>query len=49
MGGKPIMALALVGMPISVLSTTTIARILEGGESVCKAAGIQIAGGHKLD
>ena len=36
MGGKPIMALALVGMPINVLSTTTIARILEGGESVCR-------------
>lgn len=49
MGGKPIMALALVGMPISVLSTTTIGRILEGGESVCKAAGIPIAGGHTID
>src|SRR5215470_11622820 len=49
MGGKPIMALALVGMPISVLSTETIARILEGGESVCKAAGIPIAGGHTID
>jgi selenide, water dikinase len=43
------MALALVGMPISVLSTATIARILEGGESVCKAAGIPIAGGHTID
>ncbi|MBA2672458.1 selenide, water dikinase SelD [Ramlibacter sp.] len=49
MGGKPIMALALVGMPISVLSTRTIGRILEGGESVCKAAGIPIAGGHTID
>jgi selenide,water dikinase len=49
MGGKPIMALALVGMPINVLSTATIARILEGGESVCKAAGIPIAGGHTID
>src|SRR6187402_369531 len=49
MGGKPILALALVGMPISVLSTTTIGRILEGGESVCKAAGIPIAGGHTID
>ena len=49
MGGKPIMALALVGMPISVLSTTTIGRILEGGESVCRAAGIPIAGGHTID
>ena len=49
MGGQPIMALALVGMPISVLSTATIGRILEGGESVCKAAGIPIAGGHTID
>jgi selenide,water dikinase len=49
MGGKPIMALALVGMPISVLSTATIGRILEGGESVCRAAGIPIAGGHTID
>jgi len=49
MGGKPIMALALVGMPISVLGTATIARILEGGESVCRTAGIPIAGGHTID
>ena len=49
MGGTPIMALALVGMPINVLSTATIARILEGGESVCRTAGIPIAGGHTID
>jgi selenide,water dikinase len=49
MGGTPIMALALVGMPISVLSTKTIGRILEGGEAVCRAAGIPIAGGHTID
>jgi selenide,water dikinase len=49
MGGTPIMALALVGMPINVLSTGTIGRILEGGESVCRAAGIPIAGGHTID
>ena len=49
MGGKPILALALVGMPISVLSTETIAKILEGGASVCRAAGIPIAGGHTID
>jgi len=49
MGGRPIMALALVGMPISVLSTTTIGRILDGGQAVCKAAGIPIAGGHTID
>ena len=49
MGGRPILALALVGMPINVLSTETIARILEGGASVCRAAGIPIAGGHTID
>jgi len=49
MGGKPIMALALVGMPINVLSTEVIARILEGGEAMCREAGIPIAGGHTID
>ena len=49
MGGKPIMALALVGMPINVLSTDTIGKILEGGASVCNTAGIPIAGGHTID
>ncbi len=49
MGGRPILALALVGMPINVLSTATIGRILEGGESVCREAGIPIAGGHTID
>jgi selenide, water dikinase len=49
MGGKPIMALALVGMPINVLSTDVIGKILEGGESVCRQAGIPIAGGHTID
>src|SRR5512139_1182577 len=49
MGGTPIMALALVGMPISVLSTDTIGQILKGGQDVCAAAGIPIAGGHTID
>ncbi len=49
MGGKPIMALALVGMPINVLSTEVIGKVLEGGESVCREAGIPIAGGHTID
>ena len=49
MGGRPIMALALVGMPINVLGTQTIGRILEGGEAVCRQAGIPIAGGHTID
>lgn len=49
MGGKPILALALLGMPINVLSTDTIGKILEGGRSVCARAGIPIAGGHSID
>ncbi|KQP37032.1 selenide, water dikinase SelD [Pseudorhodoferax sp. Leaf274] len=49
MGGRPIMALALVAMPIAVLSTQTIGRILEGGVSVCRDIGIPVAGGHTID
>ena len=49
MGGRPIMALALVGMPIDKLSPQTIGRILEGGRSVCAQAGIPVAGGHTID
>lgn len=49
MGGKPIMALALVGMPINVLPLDVIGRILKGGESACAEAGIPIAGGHTID
>jgi selenide,water dikinase len=49
MGGTPIMALAIVGMPINKLSVEAIRAILQGGESVCKAAGIPLAGGHSID
>jgi selenide,water dikinase len=49
MSGTPIMALAIVGMPINVLSIETIGKILEGGASVCRSAGIPIAGGHSID
>jgi selenide,water dikinase len=49
MGGRPIMALAIVGMPINKLSPEVIGRILAGGASVCRAAGIPIAGGHSID
>lgn len=49
MGGSPIMALAIVGMPINVLPKADIARILEGGASVCAEAGIPVAGGHSID
>ena len=49
MGGTPIMALAIVGMPIDKLSPETIGQILAGGASVCAAAGIPVAGGHSID
>ena len=49
MGGTPIMALALVGMPVDVLPLETIGAILRGGQTVCRDAGIPIAGGHTID
>ncbi|MDQ1260590.1 MAG: selenide, water dikinase [Pseudomonadota bacterium] len=49
MGGTPILALALVGMPIAKLAPEVIGRVLEGGASVCREAGIPIAGGHSID
>jgi selenide,water dikinase len=49
MGGTPIMALAIVGMPIDKLTPATIRAILEGGASVCAAAGVPVAGGHSID
>lgn len=49
MGGTPLFALALVGMPIDQLPLATIQRILEGGEAVCARAGIPVAGGHTID
>ncbi len=49
MGGQPLFALALVGMPVNQLPLEVIRRILEGGESVCERAGIPIAGGHTID
>lgn len=49
MGGTPIMALAILGMPIKVLPAAVIREILRGGEAVCTQAGIPIAGGHSID
>jgi len=49
MGGQPLFALALVGMPVSQIPLEVIRKILEGGESVCARAGIPIAGGHTID
>ncbi|NMM36761.1 MAG: selenide, water dikinase SelD [Glaciimonas sp.] len=49
MGGTPIMALALVGMPINKLPVEVIGQIIRGGEAICAEAGIPIAGGHTID
>jgi selenide,water dikinase len=49
MGGRPIMALALVAMPIDKLTVEQIGAVIRGGESVCREAGIPIAGGHTID
>ena len=49
MGARPIMALAVCGMPVGKLSAEEIARILAGGQSVCTAAGVPLAGGHSID
>jgi selenide,water dikinase len=49
MGGKPFMALALLGMPVGKVPVEAIQRITAGGQAVCAAAGIPIAGGHSID
>lgn len=49
MGGTPIMALAILGIPVDKLPTETAAKILAGGSAVCGVAGIPVAGGHSID
>lgn len=49
MGGKPIMALAILGMPLDKMAPETVREILKGGASVCGSAGIPVAGGHSID
>jgi selenide,water dikinase len=49
MGGRPILALAILGMPLGRLDIATVQRILAGGAAVCASAGIPIAGGHSID
>ncbi len=49
MGARPIFTLALVGMPLDKLPLEVIRSILAGGEAVCAAAGVPIAGGHSID
>ena len=49
MGGKPIMALAVLGMPVDKIPTAMVREILKGGAAVCASAGIPVAGGHSID
>ncbi|MEP9368462.1 selenide, water dikinase SelD [Xanthobacter sp. VNH20] len=49
MGGTPIMALAILGMPLGKVDTQVVREILQGGAAVCAAAGIPVAGGHSID
>lgn len=49
MGGTPIMALALLAMPVDKLPLEVIGNIIRGGEAICAEAGIPVAGGHTID
>lgn len=49
MGGKPIMAIAILGWPIGKLSPEIAQKVIEGGREVCRQAGISLAGGHSID
>ncbi|MCQ4159511.1 selenide, water dikinase SelD [Roseomonas sp. GC11] len=49
MGGRPIMALAILGMPLGKLEPEVVRRILAGGAAICAEAGIPVAGGHSID
>ncbi|SHO57562.1 Selenide, water dikinase [Vibrio quintilis] len=49
MGGKPIMAIAILGWPVNTLSTNIAQQVIDGGRSMCREAGIALAGGHSID
>lgn len=49
MGGKPILAIAILGWPVNTLSTEVAAKVIEGSRSICVEAGIPLAGGHSID
>ncbi|HEX4618137.1 MAG TPA: selenide, water dikinase SelD [Steroidobacteraceae bacterium] len=49
MGGRPVLALALLAMPVAILRAEVIREVLAGGEAACAAAGVPIAGGHSID
>ena len=49
MGGKPILAIAILGWPINILPPAVAQKVIEGSRSICKEAGISLAGGHSID
>lgn len=49
MGGKPLMAIAILGWPIKKLPADIASEVIEGGRAACKEAGIPLAGGHSID
>jgi selenide,water dikinase len=49
MGGRPILAIAILGWPINLLSTEVASKVIAGGRSICLEAGISLAGGHSID
>jgi len=49
MGGRPLLAIAILGWPVDKLTSETAQQVLEGGRQVCKDAGINLAGGHSID
>ena len=49
MGGKPALAIAILGWPINVLPPSVAQKVIEGSRSICKEAGIPLAGGHSID
>ena len=49
MGGKPILAIAILGWPINILAPEIAQKVIEGGRSICLEAGISLAGGHSID
>jgi selenide,water dikinase len=49
MGGKPLLAIAILGWPINKIDPTVAQQVVDGGRQACKEAGIILAGGHSID
>ncbi len=49
MGGKPLLAIAILGWPVNKIAPEIATKVMEGGREICKEAGIPLAGGHSID